>query len=200
MVVSDQHTGRKHTPGTCYGCGEKVEGPRPGSWCKRTGECRPHYLSREAELRERGLTARQRLVPAEDVEALQAALTELWEVAREDAMRREAAKDRPVMWVIRVQPGVPEDVVYLDCEGHTDVPYVSRGASVIWEPLITAPTYARRGPPSESLLNTDSPESQIPPHSFMERLSDGFAMMRGYEGRIHQRDDFRGSRGRHPRL
>jgi len=199
VVVSDERAARKHKPGTCYGCGGKVEGPRPGSWCKKSPECRPHYLSREEELRERGLTVRQRLVPAGDTEARQAALAELWEIAREDAVRRASAKARPVMWVIRVQPGDREDVVYLDCEGHTDVPHVSRGLSVVWEPLIAAPTYARRGPVSESPLNAESGH-KIPPRSFMERLSDGFAMLRGYEDRIHQRGDWRGEIGPHQAL
>lgn len=197
-ILLDTQRVRAHKPGTCFGCGTKMEAGS-GSWCLERPECEPQDPSRERMLAERGLLDNQRIVPTGDEHALAAVMALFRTSITLDRERRERNEERPVAWIIniiRCEDG--QTIVSLDCDGHADKSTVSRGTAVEWEPIPGVPVYERRGPPSTSLLCTDS-EPNTPPPSIVERLAEGFAMIDGYESYRHRIGELRGQHGWSPR-
>ena len=184
----------RHPLGTCLGCGKEAMTSR-GLNC--SSECGPKETPRALELIQRGVVKDWQIVPADDPEALGAAEAKLEECAKRK--RGKGAMHvggrwtgrRPKRYVVSSVDVGGEVLVWLDCDGYTDVPYVARGLEVCWEPLLAPPVYERRGPPAEGPCCTDDPSVHHPPPTLAARLANGFAMLQGYENSSDRRDCLR---------
>lgn len=174
--------------GWCFGCGKKLILER--SWCHTKDQvgCRPSdWDGRELYLQLSGNLERQRTVPAGDVGAFWEAAIELQAIALA-APSYNTSKfrkgyypgSRPLGWDIWSYTHGDQVTLVLDCHGHADQRYVSRGTACSWEPLAHAPTYERSGPPAPPMADDDEGHYNHTP-TLWERLANGFAMLDGFE-------------------
>lgn len=131
---------------------------------------------------------RQFRVRADDKDEVLEAVRALAAVATCDRKRRVSQRMRPVGWVIKVRRVGAVAVIFLDCLGYTDVPYIAKGSDVLDEPLlltdaeqhaitIATPTSRSINYP-EDRVGHDWSEHQAPRTT--TRLAEGFAMMEGF--------------------
>lgn len=181
-----------HRLGTCLGCKRRAE-ERRGIWCSDCGAVFKRDVPRALELAARGELGDYRVVSIDDPVALAAAQDALAECASKKILEwRHSPYARRICYEVRwVDVGGGEVLVWLDCLGYSDVPYVARGLAVCWAPLAAAPAYRRRRPLGERPMHIEESLASGPPPNLWQRLADGFAMMDGYEGAVTRRGDLR---------
>lgn len=173
--------------GTCFGCGKKLG--RGDSWCHSAGSagCRPSdWDGRELHLLVNGYLKNQRRAPADDPEAVWAAVMDLQALAIEQTSSQYCK----LKWRIRAILRGNELTLFMDCMGHGNQERVAWGTAVRWEPLVAVPEPKRRGPPPVPMADDAAGHYNYAP-SYSDRLAVGFAMLEGYEDQHRMRESRR---------